>query len=336
MIRIAALQDLDRIDEIYNEIHTETEAGRVQTGWMRGVYPTRDIAEESIRLREMYVMERDGEIVACARINRYQGPEYNGASWSFDVDADDVLVLHTLVVSPKCKGRGCGTEFVAYYEDMARRLGMKALRIDTQAMNLPARALYKKLGYTEACIIRTSFNGIDQVELVCLDKPVTGMDVSAIARKMIAFSRGSLHDINHFTKVHAYARLIAAGERLDPVTREIAEIAALVHDIACPQCREKYGSAIPRKQEEEGAVLVREFLRDTGLRPETVDRLSFLVGHHHTLTGVDGVDWQVLLEADYIVNADESGYSRENMENFVSRIFRTQTGKALMQDIYGV
>ena len=30
--------------------------------------------------------------------------------------------------------------------------------------------------------------------------------------------------------------------------------------------------------------------------------------HHHTYTGVDGIDYQILLEADYLVNADESHY----------------------------
>lgn len=336
MIRPANLSDLDRIEEIYNEIHDEIESGRAVIGWIRGVYPVRETAETSIRLREMYVMEQQGKIVACGRINRYQGPEYNDAAWSFEAGPDEVLVLHTLVVSPKCAGRGCGTEFALFYEDMARREGFKALRIDTNALNKPARALYKKLGYAEACIIPTSFNGIEGVNLVCLDKKVQGMDVSAILKKMIDFSGGNLHDIAHFLKVHAWARLIAQGEDLDAETREITEIAAIVHDIACPLCRKKYGSAIHKRQEEEGEPLAREFLKDTGLRPEAIGRIAYLVGHHHTLTDVDGMDYQILLEADYLVNADESSFSRENMENFVAKVFRTETGKRLMKSVYGV
>ena len=336
MIRKANLSDLNRIEEIYNEIFDEIEAGRAQIGWTRGIYPARDIAEDSIRLREMYVMEQAGEIVACGRINRYQGPEYRDAVWSFEADPDQVLVLHTLVVSPKCKGQGCGTRFVAFYEDMARRLGCTALRIDTNAINLAARALYKRLGYTEACIVPTTFNGLDNVSLVCLDKRVSGLDVSGILRRMAAYPGNTMHDVNHLVKVHAWARAIADGEGLDEITREITEIAAIVHDIACPLCREKYGSALAKKQEEEGEILAREFLADCGLLPRTVERICFLVAHHHTLTGVDGMDWQILLEADYIVNADESRFSRENMENFVSRIFKTDTGRKIMRNLYGV
>ena len=336
MIRIANLSDLDRIEEIYNEIHTEIEAGRAVIGWIRGVYPARDIAENSIRLREMYVLEDQGKIVACGRINRYQGPEYRDALWSFDADDDSVLVLHTLVVSPKEKGKGYGKRFAAFYEDMARRMGCTALRIDTNALNVPARALYKKLGYTEACIIPTSFNGIENVMLVCLDKKVQGETVSDILRRMIAYPGNTLHDIDHLLKVHAWARTIAGGENMDPRDREITEIAAIVHDIACPQCREKYGSCIPAKQEEEGAMLAREFLSGSGLLPEALDRICFLVGHHHTTDRVSGKDWQILLEADYIVNAGESHFPREEMEEFVSRVFRTPSGKQLMRDIYGV
>ena len=336
MIRIANLTDLNCIEEIYSEIHAEIEAGRASIGWVRGVYPTREVAENSIRLREMYVMEQDGEIIACGRINRCQGPEYDNAVWSFEADDDSVLVLHTLVVSPKAKGRGYGTRFVAFYEDMARRLGCTALRIDTNAVNTAARALYKKLGYRESCIVPTDFNGIEGVNLVCMDKRVSGLDVSAILRRMIAYPGNTLHDIDHLVKVHAWAKAIADGEGLDERTKEITEIAAIVHDIACPLCREKYGSALAERQEEEGAILAREFLSGCGLTTEALDCICFLVGRHHTLENVNGMDWQILLEADYIVNAGESGYTRENMENFVSRIFQTQTGKEIMRNIYGI
>ena len=78
------------------------------------------------------------------------------------------------------------------------------------------------------------------------------------------------------------------------------------------------------------------FLKALGVDGETVDRVSFLVGHHHTFTGVDGPDWQILLEADYLVNANESGYSDENFRGFAERICRTAAGRALFKSIYHV
>ena len=82
--------------------------------------------------------------------------------------------------------------------------------------------------------------------------------------------------------------------------------------------------------------LTAEFLEGTGLSAEMTDRIVYLVGHHHTLTEIDGMDYQILIEADYLVNADESGYSRENIQNMRDKVFRTATGIALLKSIYGV
>ena len=110
---------------------------------------------------------------------------------------------------------------------------------------------------------------------------------------------------------------IAELENVDDETRYIIEAAAIAHDIACPLCREKYGNTNGKHQEVEGERLVRSSLADAGLTPQQLDRIAFLVGHHHTLTGIDGIDYQILIEADYIANASENGYSRGNVENFM-------------------
>ena len=40
MIRKATEKDIKAIAEIYEDIHTEEEAGNLTIGWERGVYPT--------------------------------------------------------------------------------------------------------------------------------------------------------------------------------------------------------------------------------------------------------------------------------------------------------
>ena len=113
---------------------------------------------------------QDGLIVAAAKINQDQVPVYEDAAWQYEVPEDKVMVLHTLVVSPKEKGKGYGTEFVYFYEKYALEHGCKYLRMDTNARNQGARALYKKLGYDEVSIVPCVFNGIPGVQLVCLEK----------------------------------------------------------------------------------------------------------------------------------------------------------------------
>lgn len=162
------------------------------------------------------------------------------------------------------------------------------------------------------------------------------MDVSDVLVKMIEYSQGNLHDINHFLKVYAYAKTIGEQEKLSRAEQEIVEIAAIVHDIACPLCREKYGCTDGKYQEAEGMVLARDFLEAFPLSDAAKDRIVYLVGHHHTLQGISGMDYQILIEADYLVNADESCYSDRNLRNTLHTIFKTQTGIALLRSVYGV
>lgn len=160
------------------------------------------------------------------------------------------------------------------------------------------------------------------------------MNISQIMEKMIAFSNGNLRDMNHFMCVWTYAKTIGELEGLDRKTLETLEIAAITHDIACPLCREKYGNTNGKWQEEEGGPLVRSFLADAGLSAEQVDRVAYLVSHHHTYTDIDGIDYQILIEADYIVNASESGYSPENRKNFLEEHMKTESGKRLLRSTF--
>ena len=158
--------------------------------------------------------------------------------------------------------------------------------------------------------------------------------VSQILEKMIAFSDGNIHDIDHLLRVWSYAKTIGELEGLDPETQFILEVAAITHDIACPLCREKYGNTNGKYQEEEGVVLVMDFLKGTGMSEEQIDRVAFLVGHHHTLTGIEGIDHQILVEADYIANASENGYSRQNIQHFIDRIAKTGSGIKMIRMVF--
>ena len=168
--RRATADDIDRIAEIYSEIHDAEEAGRAAIGWVRSIYPTRATAEAALGRGTLYVEEADGRIVAAAKIDQEQVPEYADAVWTQDAPADQVLVLHALTVSPAESGKGYGSAFVRYYEDCARRRGCPYLRMDTTEKNAAARALYRKLGYAEIGVVSCVFNGIPGVRLVCLEK----------------------------------------------------------------------------------------------------------------------------------------------------------------------
>ena len=162
------------------------------------------------------------------------------------------------------------------------------------------------------------------------------MMIAKILDKMIAFSDGNIHDIDHLIRVWTYAKTIGEIEGLDAETQLILEVAAITHDIACPLCREKYGNTNGKNQEAEGAPMVMTFLSDTGLNEEQIERITWLVGHHHTFSEIDGLDYQILVEADYIANASENGYSKENVKNFMAKIMKTESGMKLLTSVMRV
>ena len=170
-IRKATLDDLAEIIRIYDEIHDREEAGEVTTGWLRDIYPTRKTAESSIERGDMFVQENEaGEIVGTGIINQTQVDVYADGDWQFPAANEEIMVLHTLIISVKSGHRGSGKGFLDFYENHAREMGCPYLRLDTNARNTAARAFYRKYGYDEIGIIPTVFNGIPGVELVLLEK----------------------------------------------------------------------------------------------------------------------------------------------------------------------
>ena len=131
------------------------------------------------------------------------------------------------------------------------------------------------------------------------------MTIAQILNKMIAASDGNIHDIDHLLRVWAYAR-------------------------------EKYGNTNGKYQEQEGAVLVRAFLAGTGMTEAQIARVAYLVGHHHTLQNICGMDYQILIEADYIANASENGYGKESIVHFLDTIMKTASGKYLAASVLGI
>ena len=170
IFRKATTADLPAIGEIYADIHTEEERGQVTIGWIRDVYPTPKTAQAALARDALFVGEDKGRIVGSAIINHQQVSEYALGNWKHPSSDDEVMVLHTLVVSPKIARGGYGRRFVEFYEQYALSHGCPYLRIDTNARNLRARAMYQKLGYEEIGIVPCVFNGIEGVQLVLLEK----------------------------------------------------------------------------------------------------------------------------------------------------------------------
>ena len=171
-IRKATKADFDAILGIYHKIHTEEENGRATTGWIRGIYPEAQTITDALARDDLFVAETDGKITVSAILNQLQVDVYAGAAWQFSAPNDQVMVMHTLVVDPEQKGKGLGKTMEAFYEEYALQNGCHFLRIDTNLKNIAARTLYKKLGFKEIGIVPCTFNGLENINLVLLEKKI--------------------------------------------------------------------------------------------------------------------------------------------------------------------
>lgn len=152
---------------------------------------------------------------------------------------------------------------------------------------------------------------------------------------MIAYYDGDPKRIQHFTKVHSYARLIGIGEELDDASLFILEAAAYTHDIGIRVAEEKYGRCDGKLQEQEGSIIAQKMLSQLGFENYIVERICFLIGHHHTYDNIDGLDYQILVEADFLVNLYEDDAGNRAIDKAYKRIFKTETGKKIFRLMFG-
>lgn len=171
MIRPACSADLSAVAQIYEEILDQEDQRPVSyTNWQRGKYPTLDTARTALEAGTLFVGEENGTIFAAVNLNGIQLPEYDRIPWQFEARSEQVMVIHTLVISPRFSGHGKAREMVAFCEEEGRRQGKTVMRLDTYEGNHPANAMYPKLGYRFAGHARFLFQGFLDEVLNCYEK----------------------------------------------------------------------------------------------------------------------------------------------------------------------
>ena len=161
--------------------------------------------------------------------------------------------------------------------------------------------------------------------------------IEELAFAMIDYNNGDPKRIQHTTKVHAYASMIGKCEGLDEDTLFILESAALVHDIGIRASEKKYGHQNGKLQEQEGPAVARDLLtRLGGFTDSQIERICWLVGHHHTYHVCEDLDYQILIEADFLVNMFEDEESPNAICAVRKNIFRTESGIRILETMYGI
>lgn len=157
---------------------------------------------------------------------------------------------------------------------------------------------------------------------------------SDILHKMAKYFGADTKRINHALKVYGFATMIAGREKLNKVEADAVKIAAILHDIGIHEAERKYGSSSGVYQEMEGPSIAWEILYEFNLETDILGRILFLIGNHHSYTEIDGTDFQILVEADFLVNIYEDGIKNEAITKIKENIFKTKTGVRLLTALY--
>jgi hypothetical protein len=112
-------------------------------------------------------------------------------------------------------------------------------------------------------------------------------------------------------------------------------LAAIIHYDKGDALRIQHLVKAGKYQEMEGPAEAEKLMQKVGGYTENqIERVKYLVGHHHTYTNIDGLDYQILVEADFLVNLDENASECDTAQSVYDKLFRTQAGKQMLTDIF--
>lgn len=184
---------------------------------------------------------------------------------------------------------------------------------------------------------------IDIVNYICVIKgtfenmKVLFMINDELIIKMTEFNAGDPKRIQHFIKVYEFAHIIGVKEQLEEKQLHILDMAAIMHDIGIRPAEIKYGRCDGKLQEQEGPYYAKQLLADfPEVTEDEIERICYLIAHHHTYDGIDGLDYRILLEADFLVNALEDNLDRDAIITFRNKVFKTATGLHLINTMFGL
>lgn len=159
MIRLAELTDLDGVEEGYMEHFAHEREHGAYTVFREGVYPTRKDAEKALREGALFVYEENGVVLGSVILDSSQPEEYRKVDWPSRLEDDRVKVIHLLMVRPGAAGKGIGSALINYASELAGQQSCAVIRLDTGAQNIPAAALYQKLGFQLAATASMKVGG---------------------------------------------------------------------------------------------------------------------------------------------------------------------------------
>lgn len=158
--------------------------------------------------------------------------------------------------------------------------------------------------------------------------------IASVAAEMMEKNKGDYKRIEHSMKVFSYAQTLGKLEGLSTEQQQVIEITALLHDIGIHVSEQKYKSSAAHYQELEGPAVAEEILKNLSVPDKIIERVCFIISRHHTYSAIDGPDFQLLVESDFLVNAIEDMMSEKQIVSFAKNVFKSESGKYFLKLLF--
>lgn len=139
--------DIDELEKLYDDLNDYLSATINYPGWIKGIYPIRENAATGVQNNNLFVVRHEGKIVGSIILDHQPEEAYHGVKWKLDVDYSYIFVVRTFVVHPSFLKIGVGRALMDFSFELAKKSGVKSIRLDVYEKNIPAILLYEKCGF---------------------------------------------------------------------------------------------------------------------------------------------------------------------------------------------
>ncbi len=146
-IEFGEVNDIDELENLYNDLNDYLADGVNYPGWIKGIYPVRQNAIDGIKNGNLYVAKHNGTIIGSIILSHELEPAYYNVKWGFEYDYSDVFVIHTFAVHPRFMKYGVGKALMDFADKYSVKSKVKSIRLDVFEGNMPAIRLYEKCGF---------------------------------------------------------------------------------------------------------------------------------------------------------------------------------------------
>lgn len=150
--------DIDELEALYDNLNDYLEANVNYPGWIKGIYPVRETAIAGVEANNLFVIKIDGVIAGSVILNHESEIAYNEVVWGIGDDYKNIIVIHTLVVNPRFMQKRVAWELMQFAEQYSIAQKIKSIRLDVSIHNIPAIALYERLGYKYIATVDLGLN----------------------------------------------------------------------------------------------------------------------------------------------------------------------------------